>query len=379
MFKLLHTSNWHLGRKFSQFPQHHDAKLRAARLVAVENLLTVAESYGVNAVLCAGDLFDQPTPDESTWQGLRTLLENAANPERPIVLLPGTHDPLVTDSVYEMRHEFRRNLPEGIYVVDDDNFSLELQDTVICSIPCKKAVSDEDLAMQLPKRDVDDKRTRIGLIHGNVITPEVRGNYPISLDALDARGLDLIVSGDPPNWQEIKHNDKTAVCYPGAPEPISFEDNDSSYVALITFRRSGSAPRVKQEKVGTWEWRNITINSPQQLIDLSRETLDTTALRLQLDFTVDLHELDVLESTLETLAGNENVRGRAGAFICDRSKLQVNASEWSIDDLDLPDSIHAAAERLKSEISGTDTEQAALAQRAILVLRKLLKEKEVLA
>ena len=132
---------------------------------------------------------------------------------------------------------------------------------------------------------------------------------------------------------------------------------------------------MKQEKVGTWEWRDITITSLQQLTDLSRETLDTTALRLQLDFTVDLLELDILESTLETLAGNVNVHGRAGAFLCDRSKLKVNASEWSIDDLDLPDSIHAAAERLKSEISGPDTEQAAMAQRAILVLRKLLKEK----
>lgn len=379
MFKLLHTSNWHLGRKFSQFPQHHDEKLRAARLAAVETLLTVAESYDVNAVLCAGDLFDQPDPDEATWRSLRRILENAANPARPIVLLPGTHDPLITDSVYELRHEFRRNLPDGIHVVDDERFMLELQDTVIYSIPCKKAVSDDDLSMQLPKRIADDTRTHIGLIHGNVVTPEAHVNYPISLDALDARGLDLIVSGDQPNWQDIKHNEKTAVCYPGAPEPIDFENNNSGHVAIITFRRSGSAPRVKQQRVGIWEWREITINNLQQLAELSREPLDSTALKMQLNFTVDLQDLDTLESTLETLAGNENIRGSTGAFICDRTNLHVNVSDWSITDLNLPDSIRATVERLKSETTTEDAEKAALAQRALLVLRKLLQEKEVLA
>ena len=57
---LLHTADWHLGRRFPAFERDQEQQLTRARLDAVGRILDLAESRNVDAVLCAGDLFDDP-------------------------------------------------------------------------------------------------------------------------------------------------------------------------------------------------------------------------------------------------------------------------------------------------------------------------------
>ena len=111
--KILHTADWHLGRRFPSFSEEDETKLTRARIEAVDRLLGVAESFTVDAVLCAGDLFDDPAPSESWWRGLLRLLEKRNWTNRPMFLLPGNHDPLEPNSVWAEEHPFRRALPDG--------------------------------------------------------------------------------------------------------------------------------------------------------------------------------------------------------------------------------------------------------------------------
>ena len=62
--KLLHTADWHLGRRFPAFGRDQEVLLTRARLEVLGRILNVAASRNVDAVLCAGDLFDQPSPPE---------------------------------------------------------------------------------------------------------------------------------------------------------------------------------------------------------------------------------------------------------------------------------------------------------------------------
>ena len=86
---IVHSSDLHLGVDDS-FSDHD-------RLAVLPKVLTAATKAGADVVLLAGDTFDnhrQPLP----------LLERAAemlrNYNKPIVILPGNHDPLTPDSVY---------------------------------------------------------------------------------------------------------------------------------------------------------------------------------------------------------------------------------------------------------------------------------------
>ena len=66
--KLLHTADWHLGRRFPSFREADETKLTRARVDVLDKILAVAEQRAVDAVLCAGDLFDEPSPDPEWWQ-----------------------------------------------------------------------------------------------------------------------------------------------------------------------------------------------------------------------------------------------------------------------------------------------------------------------
>ena len=54
--RLLHTSDWHLGRSL------HRADLRAAQSAFLDHLVDVARAEKVDAVLVAGDVYDRAVP-----------------------------------------------------------------------------------------------------------------------------------------------------------------------------------------------------------------------------------------------------------------------------------------------------------------------------
>ena len=53
VIRLLHTADWHLGRRFPSFPEEAQKKLSRARMDVVATIFDVARRNMVNAVLCA--------------------------------------------------------------------------------------------------------------------------------------------------------------------------------------------------------------------------------------------------------------------------------------------------------------------------------------
>src|SRR5450755_2377116 len=131
VLKLLHTADWHLGRRFPSFPEDAQKRLSRARMDVIANILAVARRNPVHALLCAGDLFDDPEPEPDFWEGLARTLRERGAPHPPIFLIPGNHDPLTPESVWALGHPFRARLPEWVHVVDRDDFTYELSPDVI--------------------------------------------------------------------------------------------------------------------------------------------------------------------------------------------------------------------------------------------------------
>lgn len=92
MLKLVHTADWHLGRTFRSFSEEGALKLSRARIEVLDRILHAADRHAADALLCAGDLFDDPHPGREWWEEVAARLQKAGN-RRPIFLLPGNHDP----------------------------------------------------------------------------------------------------------------------------------------------------------------------------------------------------------------------------------------------------------------------------------------------
>jgi DNA repair exonuclease SbcCD nuclease subunit len=106
--KLLHTSDWQLGLRLNFVGGDAAVRLRAQRFDTVRHIGRLARDRQVDAVLVAGDVFDDNGVGADTVQQARDALAEFG--DIPVILLPGNHDPATADSA------LRRLLPAAEHV-----------------------------------------------------------------------------------------------------------------------------------------------------------------------------------------------------------------------------------------------------------------------
>jgi exonuclease SbcD len=85
--RILHTSDWHVGRRLGRFDR------TAEHSAAVEQVAAVADAEGADLVLHSGDLFDRAAPGVDALRlGLEGLVRLSAEGHRPVVVVAGNHD-----------------------------------------------------------------------------------------------------------------------------------------------------------------------------------------------------------------------------------------------------------------------------------------------
>ncbi|MGH1520116.1 metallophosphoesterase family protein [Chryseobacterium sp. JK1] len=85
--KILHTADWHLGKRLDRF-----SRLEEQTLI-MDEIVHIADENNVDLVLIAGDLFDNFNPSvEAVELFYKTLKRLSLNGKRPVVAISGNHD-----------------------------------------------------------------------------------------------------------------------------------------------------------------------------------------------------------------------------------------------------------------------------------------------
>lgn len=85
--KILHTADWHLGKKLQEY-----SRLEEQREV-LQEIVEIADSQEVDLILLAGDIFDSFNPNHEAVELLyKTLRKLSNNGQRPIIAISGNHD-----------------------------------------------------------------------------------------------------------------------------------------------------------------------------------------------------------------------------------------------------------------------------------------------
>ena len=370
--KLLHTADWHLGKRFPSFDEADRKVLSRARLDVLDNILLSAEQHDVDAVLCAGDLFDEPTPGKEWWEPVANKLSAMRTP-RPVILLPGNHDPLKTGSVYDRAHPFRSKLPKWVHVVDRDDFTLALNElAVLHARPCRSCAGQEDLALALPPREAGDESIRIGLVHGSTFDAvDCQLSFPIAKDAAALRGFDYLAIGDTHSFREVPPGARPPVVYPGAPEPTSFDEPGAGNVVAVFVSRARRVT-LKAHRVAAWTWEERTVRSLAELRDLHRSSrLAGLVLRLIVDMRLTAVEFEEAERLLAELKGTSSSHPRVKIMQLERHGMVLDTRGIEAELADLPEVLQATVTRLKALETG---EQAEVARAALYHLFRLVRE-----
>ncbi|MEV0783965.1 exonuclease SbcCD subunit D [Streptomyces sp. NPDC050423] len=84
--RILHTSDWHLGRSF------HRVSLLDAQAAYLDHLVATVSDHEVDVVLVAGDVYDRAVPPLSAVQLFDDALHRLAAAGVPTVMISGNHD-----------------------------------------------------------------------------------------------------------------------------------------------------------------------------------------------------------------------------------------------------------------------------------------------
>lgn len=85
--KILHTADWHLGKRLDRFSRLEE------QILVMEEIIGIADEEHADLILVAGDLFDNFNPSvEAVELFYKTLKRLSLNGKRPVIAISGNHD-----------------------------------------------------------------------------------------------------------------------------------------------------------------------------------------------------------------------------------------------------------------------------------------------
>lgn len=303
VIRLLHTADWQIGKPFGAFAGDLPAKLRAERFAVVERIAALATARGCDAVLVAGDAFDDNTAKP---RDIQLMLEALSGYAGPWVFLPGNHDSALASSVWSRMRQFK-DLPANVVIADRPD-ALIFADGRLAILPAPLTRRHEgaDVTRWFDDAETPDGAVRVGLAHGSVanrLPARAESENPIADDRADRARLDYLALGD---WHGFL-NIAPRTWYSGTPEPDRYPSNEPGHVALVEIDAPGAAPQVERVSTGRHVWRRHAIalyNDAAAVDDFLRsvERPRDTLLLLELSGGLPLRERVELAARLEAAA-----------------------------------------------------------------------------
>lgn len=277
MIRILHTSDWHLGKELIR-----ESTLPAQRQMT-EWLLGVCREREVGYLLLSGDVFDVLTPSNAAQELYYSFLARAVKAGvRAVVVTPGNHDsagflrapatvlgglgvivpgPRAEDQAVVIRDEAGepllgvaavpflresevRGSREGI--TEGDRWALYAAGV---------AERYEAVRLALDERMPGSSAPRVAMGHffaaGSAVTPDPEtGAVPATVGSLGA--IPASVMGEGWDYAALGHIHRAqeaagpAVRYSGSPVPLSFREADNpTQVVLVTLGSHGEAPEIE--------------------------------------------------------------------------------------------------------------------------------------
>ncbi|HEY4202632.1 MAG TPA: metallophosphoesterase [Devosiaceae bacterium] len=248
MFRFIHSSDLHIGKRFGNFPEDLRGRLREARHGVLARLARHARDNNANTILLAGDTFDTETP---TPQMLHHAMQEMRQwGDLTWVVLPGNHDSLLADELWQRA---RTILPANVILALEPRPIALGADVLLLPAPCTTRRPGRDLTEWMSTAATPDGTMRLGLAHGPVLDFSEDGakGDVIAPDRVALAGLDYLALGD---WHgRMSLNERTH--YSGSPEPDRFKHDRPGEALLVSIAGPGAPPEISAVPTASFAWQ----------------------------------------------------------------------------------------------------------------------------
>jgi exonuclease SbcD len=266
--KILHTADWHLGKKLEQCErtdEHQDF---------LDWLINKLSADCIDVLIVAGDVFDTGTPSNTALEQYYRFLRQVKNTCcREVIIIGGNHDSISTlNAPKELLKYFKVHIIGGvpdvfedqIIPLNDSNGDLEL---VVCAVPFLR---DRDIRLSVAGETGEERETRIkqGICnHYNRFKEHISQYKADNIPVIATGHLFAAGSSSSESEKEIHVGNLGQVCgdqfpeefsyvalghihrpqvvnqmehirYSGSPIPLSFSENeDKKQVVILEFKK----------------------------------------------------------------------------------------------------------------------------------------------
>lgn len=316
----LHTADWQLGKPYQRVADDAKrARLQHERIACLRRIGDTAREANASFILVAGDLFDSPSPLNST---VAAACEAIGAMKVPVIAIPGNHDHGGLGSLWEQPffvREREQNAPNLHVLLTAE--PLVLEQAVIFPAPLLRRHDNADpsawIRNAFDSSNLPTDLPRIVLAHGSVQgfdsnqddeDEDSKGLNRIDLTRLPDSEIDYIALGD---WHGTKQI-STKAWYSGTPEIDRFpkgSDNDPGNILVIQTAR-GQTPQVVKKATGNFRWNDFPYRfSEDEGFDAFRAALDQrigewgqdSLLKLSLSGSLGIETSQRLAELIESL------------------------------------------------------------------------------
>ena len=346
MIKLIHTSDWQIGKVFRFVDNATMGLLQDARLQVIAKLGDYAITHGARHILVAGDVYDKealsPRSLNQPLERMRSFAEIQWH------LLPGNHDPHRPNGLWDQL--LKKGLPKNVHLhIRPEPANFEEEGFVLLPAPLFHRRTLDDPTAFMDEVQHPGSVVRIGLAHGSVTgfgSDDKDTHNLIASDRPSRAGLAYLALGD---WHgQRKINDRC--WYSGTPETDAFDVRDGGQALLVEIEGPDAVPTVTPIPVGHFTWVSLQERvSSAEDIDFLAEKLRGSAVELQ-RVLVHLEVEGVLSLADRQYFQQIIVDGVSAAFCFmrfDVSRLLPRPTSEDLDQIDRGGFVRFAAEELK--------------------------------
>lgn len=344
MFRFIHSSDLHIGKRFGSMPEELRGRLRDARHTVLDRLAAQARAGGASTILLAGDSFDTETPSPAMLR--QALAAMAGHAPLRWIILPGNHDSLLADELWAAA---RVVLPANVILaVEPHPIALD-PGVMLLPAPCTTRRPGRDLTDWMDRAATPDGTLRIGLAHGAIqsFSEDGVGLDIIAPDRASRSGLDYLALGD---WHgQMRINPRS--WYSGAPEPDRFKHDAPGRALLVSLTGAGADPDVVPVETGSFDWRTLPLEllSGDDAAAVLAELLPAGSVRRQSLLRVVASGRLRPQARAALDAAIAAVAPEFAHLVLDTEGLATDCESADLDAIDRAGALRHAADRLLAE------------------------------
>ena len=300
LVRFVQTSDWQIGMKGGGLGEAGRI-VREARIESIHNVLKAAQEHEADFVLMCGDIFEHNMVSQEDVMAVVAIFNQY--PDVPLYLLPGNHDILGADCVYN-REIFQRLRHFTVLRSSDP---VEVPGAILHPCPIFSKFITQDVSVPIPVVHEADG-IHIGVAHGSLVgkTPVWEDiTLPIEPSCVERTGIDYLALGHWHGYRAFEDNAGVVrITYSGTHEQTTYAEDGAGQCLLVQIDGKGEPPGVEPIKTGqlTWASTEFELRDSSSLDELKsylESIKDTDMVRLELRGELPLECKEELDNILE--------------------------------------------------------------------------------